>query len=25
VLTDIYGAEDWSQTIRRADEEEAAV
>jgi phosphonate transport system ATP-binding protein len=25
VLTEIYGAEDWSQTIRRADEEEAAV
>ncbi len=24
VLTDIYGAEDWSQTIRPADEEEAA-
>ena len=23
VLTDIYGAEDWSQTIRPADEEEA--
>jgi len=25
VLTEIYGAEDWSQTIRPADEEEAAV
>jgi phosphonate transport system ATP-binding protein len=24
VLTEIYGAEDWSRTIRRADEEEAA-
>jgi phosphonate transport system ATP-binding protein len=23
VLTEIYGAEDWSQTIRREDEEEA--
>jgi phosphonate transport system ATP-binding protein len=23
VLTEIYGAEDWSQTIRPADEEEA--
>jgi phosphonate transport system ATP-binding protein len=22
VLTEIYGAEDWSQTIRREDEEE---
>jgi phosphonate transport system ATP-binding protein len=24
VLTEIYGAEDWSQTIRRADDDEAA-
>jgi len=24
VLTEIYGAEDWSQTIRKADEEDAA-